>query len=79
MIFVLAGNKREFEEFCYKGNPEFPKGKNTAVYASSITQMFGYRVDSFLTIGTFWERSDASQLFECAKSRVIKTAYREII
>lgn len=62
MIIVLAGNAQQADMYI-RGNPNM-------VYASHPAKIMGIIAERVDTIGTFWDRKDASDLDLLAHSRV---------
>lgn len=73
-ILVLAGNRQQFEEYVYTHFPPLntlPYGSDpyeAFVYGDSRKCMLGIDFDEVITTGTFWERQDASDLYNYAQS-----------
>ena len=65
-VIVLAGTHLEFER--YRGTQFNPGIK--FVYGDHPCRLAGFRADALDTVGTFWERSDANDLYDFAKSRL---------
>ncbi len=57
MIFVLAGNYREFEMFMAK-----KELKEKAIYLSSEEKLRGYRSPTIIKVGTYYERKDLHRI-----------------
>jgi len=66
---VLAGNKREYNYFIQNVFPE--EARSLYVYIESVDRIRGLRFDSLITVGTFYERKDASEL----KDWVVKSIF----
>ncbi len=61
-ILVLAGNIEQFK------NRVRGEDEHKYVYAKDIESIRGLRVKSIEIYGTFWDREDAGELFEYAKT-----------
>lgn len=66
MILVIAGNYTEFEDF----RREHPK--ESLKYVSRVEDCLGYRADRVVEIGTYYLRKDSGELYEAAKSRIVR-------
>ena len=61
-IAVLAGNFREFNLFA--------KGDNKYIYADFPDKLYGLELIDVITIGTWYEKENAYDLLDIAKSRI---------
>ncbi len=66
-IIVCAGNREQYE--MYLASHGLHSGN--AVYANAHI-LAGVEASEIIVIGTFWERPDAGEAFEYAKSRIMK-------
>lgn len=65
MIAILAGNHREY--FDYVGSTETDE---KMFYANTIPSLRGVHISRIVVTGTFWNRIDAGELYEMAKTRI---------
>jgi hypothetical protein len=63
-IAVLAGNAQEFKEF---KNSAVRNGSLSTFYFVTGHNYYGHSFDSYMIIGTFWNRKDAHVIFENIK------------
>lgn len=73
-IIILAGSKREFDNYLHNLKPEdlygnYPKEK--FIYGHSFQTVQSVKAEDVLSIGTFYERNDFHELRELAYSRII--------
>lgn len=66
-IAVLAGNREQFENFMRQKDIGEPA---EYVYADRMEKLICNRFDDYKTIGTFWDRKDANELYDEVKSRI---------
>lgn len=66
-IAVLAGNHAEFQDYFRDA-----VNKNEQLYyISGLNSIIGQRFDAYMVWGTFWERKDASKLYDEVAARVL--------
>jgi hypothetical protein len=63
-IAVLAGNAQEFKEF---KNSAVRNGSLSTFYFVTDHNYYGHSFDSYMIIGTFWNRTNAREIFENIK------------
>ena len=64
-IAIIAGNFREFTNFI-----NFAKRSNKYIYADRIESLAGLELESVIPVGTWYERKDAWDILEFAKTRI---------
>ena len=67
-VLILAGNREQYEQWLADNG----RTRQTAFYCYDKERIIGVEVSSVLTIGTFWERKDAYELFQLAQTRIRK-------
>ena len=65
MKIILAGNFREFQNYARSHHPH-----PNLVYGNGVEALAGIEAEDIEVVGTFWEREDAGELYDVAKSRV---------
>lgn len=70
MKIILAGNYNEFLQYCHD-NIISRRDPNT-IYARDIHSIKGIHGAEIKVVGTFWERRDASDIFQEAKCAEFK-------
>ena len=65
-IIILAGNREQFERYIENNN----LNHNETVYADGQVKVRGIEASKVITVGTWYEKSNAFELEELAKSRI---------
>lgn len=68
VVIVLAGNAKEFA--WYRSRVERRERDTEYVYGESVHSIMGMLPYDVATVGTFWVRSDAGDLFDYAQERL---------
>lgn len=73
VIVVLAGNRRQFEDWCREAGRS-PKDAST-IDGSTERAMLGVYADRLEIVGTFWQKENAPYLLEIAVTRLNRRGY----
>lgn len=65
MKLIIAGNKRQFNDWCIKNN------RKDCVFACS-GNLNGYQFESYEKVGTWWENIHINQIEDFIKARGLK-------
>jgi hypothetical protein len=66
MKLVLAGNHKQYKDYLLRNGLDEANAK----YAFSATELHALRIEEILVTGTFWDREDATELYDLAKTRL---------
>lgn len=70
VTIVLAGNIEQYERYVIEAMAVFPDKR--FIYGSTAYKIYGARATEIVVTGTFWERTNATRLYDLANERVMK-------